>query len=65
MSFLLDSHTLLWAILDKKKLSSKVIAILEDTNHEIFVSAVTRTGLADAPAIDFEMVFSSGLSRSF
>ena len=41
MSFLLDSHTLLWAILDKKKLSSKVIAILEDTNHEIFVSAVT------------------------
>ena len=41
MSFLLDSHTLLWAILDKKKLSSKVITILEDTNHEVFVSAVT------------------------
>lgn len=41
MSFLLDSHTLLWAILDNKKLSPKVISILEDTNHEIFVSAVT------------------------
>lgn len=41
MSFLLDSHTLLWAILDHKKLSPKVISILEDTNNEVFVSAVT------------------------
>ncbi|WP_040298597.1 type II toxin-antitoxin system VapC family toxin [Arcticibacter svalbardensis] len=41
MSFLLDSHTLLWAILDQKKLSPKVIKILEDSNNEIFVSAVS------------------------
>jgi PIN domain nuclease of toxin-antitoxin system len=41
MSFLLDSHTLLWAILDQKKLSSKVLAILEDSTNEVFVSAVT------------------------
>ncbi|QEC75659.1 type II toxin-antitoxin system VapC family toxin [Mucilaginibacter ginsenosidivorax] len=41
MSFLLDSHTLLWAISDQKKLSSKVIRILEDGNNEVFVSAVT------------------------
>src|SRR5690606_7163240 len=40
-SLLLDSHTLLWAILDRKKLSSKVITILEDPTDEIFVSAVT------------------------
>ena len=41
MSFLLDSHTLIWAIVDRKKLSSRVIAILEDPTNEIFVSAVT------------------------
>lgn len=41
MSFLLDAHTLLWAISDQKKLSSKVITILEDANNEVFVSAVT------------------------
>lgn len=41
MSFLLDSHTFLWAILDQKKLSPKVVAILENPTNEIFVSAVT------------------------
>ena len=41
MNFLLDSHTLLWAILDRKKLSSKVIKILEDSTNEVFVSSVT------------------------
>jgi PIN domain nuclease of toxin-antitoxin system len=41
MSFLLDSHTLLWALSDQKKLSSKVTAILEDPINDIFVSSVT------------------------
>ena len=41
MSFLLDSHTLLWAILDQKKLFRKVIHILEDSKNEVFVSVVT------------------------
>jgi len=41
MSFLLDSHTLLWALLDRKKLSPKVMAILEEPTNKIFVSAVT------------------------
>lgn len=41
MSFLLDSHTLLWAMLDQKKLSPRTTAILEDANNEVFVSAVT------------------------
>lgn len=41
MSFLLDSHTLLWAITDQKKLSRKVVAILEDGTNEVFVSSVT------------------------
>ena len=41
MSFLLDARTLLRAILDQKKLSSKVITILKDQRNEIFVSSVT------------------------
>lgn len=41
MSFLLDAHTLLWAILDPKKLSSKVTGILENPVNEVFVSSVT------------------------
>jgi len=41
MSFILDAHTLLWTIADQKKLSPKVIRILEDGNNEVFVSAIT------------------------
>ena len=41
MRYLLDSHTMLWALTDHRKLSLKVKTILEDSHHEIFVSAVT------------------------
>jgi PIN domain nuclease of toxin-antitoxin system len=41
MSYLLDTHTFLWAIAEQKKLSPKVNAILEDGVNEIFVSSVT------------------------
>lgn len=41
MSFLLDSHTLLWALTDHQKLSPKVTAILEDPINDIFVSSVS------------------------
>ncbi len=41
MSYLLDSHTLLWSIMDEKKLSAKVHSLLEDTNNRILVSAVS------------------------
>jgi PIN domain nuclease of toxin-antitoxin system len=41
MSFLLDAHTFLWAILDQKKLSPKVTAILQDPGNQVFVSSVT------------------------
>lgn len=41
MNFLLDSHTLLWALSNPTKLSSKVIAILEEPANDIFVSSVT------------------------
>jgi|SRR5690606_18197062 len=41
MSYLLDSHTFLWALLDQKKLSPKVLELLQDTTHPVFVSAVS------------------------
>ena len=41
MSYLLDSHTLIWSILDQEKLSAKVRSILEDTDNRILVSAVS------------------------
>lgn len=41
MSYLLDSHTLIWSIMDLKKLSVKVRRILEDKDNRIFVSAVS------------------------
>src|SRR5690606_14609417 len=40
MSYLLDSHTFLWALLDPKKLSAKVARVLEDTTHQVFISSV-------------------------
>lgn len=41
MSYLLDSHTFLWALLDRKKLSTKVSDLLENTTHQVFVSSVS------------------------
>lgn len=41
MSYLLDTHTLLWALLDPGKLSKKVKLILEEPAHAVFISAVT------------------------
>lgn len=41
MSYLLDSHTFLWALLDRKKLSFKVSNVLEETTHQVFISSVS------------------------
>ena len=41
MSYLLDSHTLIWTIMDPKKLSAKVRGILEDTDNRVLVSSVS------------------------
>ena len=39
--YLLDTHTLIWAIVDKNKLSNTVLKILQDCDSELFVSAVS------------------------
>jgi|SRR5690606_2812866 len=41
MRYLLDTHTFLWALLDRKKLSPKVLGLLQDASHDVFVSAVS------------------------
>lgn len=41
MSYLLDTHTLIWAVTDPKKLTNKVKSILEGADNDIVVSAVS------------------------
>ena len=41
MSYLLDAHAFIWALVDPERLSDNVNAILEDSENEVFVSAVT------------------------
>lgn len=46
MSYLLDTHTLLWAFGKTDALSEPVRAILEDGSQDVFVSAVTAYEIA-------------------
>ena len=39
--YLLDTHTLIWAIVDKNKLSELILKILTDSDSQLFVSAVS------------------------
>jgi PIN domain nuclease of toxin-antitoxin system len=39
--YLLDTHTLIWAVRIKKKLSSKAIKILENPNSLLYVSSLS------------------------
>ena len=41
MNYLLDTHTLIWAMAAPHKLSKKVADILQDANDEIFVSVIS------------------------
>ncbi|EMM75702.1 toxin-antitoxin system, toxin component, PIN domain protein [Leptospira santarosai str. 2000030832] len=41
MSYLLDTHVLLWVIGDSKQLSKKVAQIIEDQKVQIFVSSIS------------------------
>lgn len=41
MTYLLDTHTLIWAIVEPQKLPQPVIRILENTDNEIMVSAIS------------------------
>ena len=39
--YLLDTHTLIWALVDKNKLSELVLKVLLDVDNQLFVSAVS------------------------
>lgn len=41
MNYLLDTHVLLWSIFEKKKIPAKVRSVLQDTQNEVLVSAVS------------------------
>ena len=41
VKYLLDTHTLLWAIRDSSKLSNNAMAVIEDVENTLFVSAVS------------------------
>ncbi len=41
MNYLLDTHTLIWAITDPKKLSKSLQEILQNTDNEVYVSVIS------------------------
>lgn len=41
MSYLLDTHYLLWAIVDSKKISNRILDLISDSDREIFVSTIS------------------------
>ncbi|RMG42868.1 MAG: type II toxin-antitoxin system VapC family toxin [Methanobacteriota archaeon] len=41
MKCLLDTHALLWALFDESKIPSKTKAILENPDHEVYVSIIS------------------------
>ena len=46
MRYLLDTHTLIWAIAEQTKLSSKVKHILQDTENQFWVSKISLFEIA-------------------
>jgi len=39
--YLLDTHTLIWSIVNRKKLSDLVLNTLQDSDNKLFISAVS------------------------
>jgi len=52
MNFLVDTHVLIWAIKERKKLSRRVVEILENPDNSIFVSAITFWEIALKFSVD-------------
>ena len=44
--YLLDTHTLIWAIVHDEKLSKKVLKIMQDSDNQLFASAVSLWEMA-------------------
>ena len=46
MNFLIDTHALIWHVRGAKKLSKKVISIIEDTENTVYVSKASLWEMA-------------------
>ncbi len=46
MRYLIDTHVLLWAIMESYKLPKKILEILEDETNSIFVSPISYWEIA-------------------
>jgi PIN domain nuclease of toxin-antitoxin system len=46
LSYLLDTHTFLWAITESPELSAEVIAILENSENQLFLSVASLWEIA-------------------
>jgi PIN domain nuclease of toxin-antitoxin system len=51
MNFLLDTHVFLWALGESDRLDPKAAAAIQNTNHAVFVSAVTSVEIAIKSAL--------------
>ena len=45
MQILLDTHILLWAISDRKKLKPAIFAVIDDPDNLVFISAISLAEL--------------------
>ena len=60
MTYLLDTHTFIWTVLDTGKIPARILEIIEDSRNEIYVSLLsfweiaikTRLGKMDFKYID-------------
>ena len=46
MKYLIDTHVLLWAIMESYKLPEKILKLLEDESNTIFVSPISYWEIA-------------------
>ncbi|HXO02239.1 MAG TPA: type II toxin-antitoxin system VapC family toxin [Stellaceae bacterium] len=63
MRLLLDTHVILWWLMDDPRLSRKAVAALDDTANELFVSAVAAYEIAYKQGLGRLSVLPDGLPR--
>ncbi|MES2795295.1 MAG: type II toxin-antitoxin system VapC family toxin [Bacteroidota bacterium] len=45
-NYLIDTHILIWALLEDEKLSNKIIKIFESSNNQIYISQISLIEIA-------------------
>ena len=73
MTYLLDTHTFIWTVLDISKLPDRILEIIENPNNKIYVSSLsfweisikTRLGKMDFKYIDIRHLPNIALQYGF